>query len=107
MYRRLRQIGQYSQRSVRCVPLTATHCPLRLAWSREPALWTPQQWACVMFSDKSRFILQFDSRRTSIWREPGTRYQQENIIELHRFSGAGLLQWCRVPELICIFKLER
>lgn len=23
-------------------------------------------------------------------RTPGTRYHQENIIELHRFSGAGL-----------------
>ncbi|GFV69070.1 transposable element Tcb2 transposase [Trichonephila clavipes] len=28
---------------LRCVPLTATHCRLRLTWSREHALWTPQQ----------------------------------------------------------------
>ncbi|KFM57628.1 Transposable element Tcb1 transposase, partial [Stegodyphus mimosarum] len=61
--------------------------------SREHALWTPQQWACVMFSDESRFSLQSDSRRTFIWRAPGTRYHQENIIERHRYGGAGVLVW--------------
>ncbi|GFX85026.1 HTH_Tnp_Tc3_2 domain-containing protein [Trichonephila clavipes] len=70
VYRRLGHIGLYARRPVRCVPLTATHCRLRLTWSREHALWTPQQWSCVMFSDKSRFSLQSDSRRTLIWRAP-------------------------------------
>ncbi|GFU20269.1 transposable element Tcb1 transposase [Trichonephila clavipes] len=77
-YRRLGYIGLYARRPVRCVPLTATHCRLRLTWSREHALWTPQQWSCVMFSDESRFSLQSDSRRTLIWRAPGTHYHQEN-----------------------------
>ncbi|GBM56547.1 Transposable element Tcb1 transposase, partial [Araneus ventricosus] len=81
VYRRLGHIGLYARRPVRCVPLTATHCRLRLAWSREHALWTPQQWSCVMFSDESRFSLQSESRRTFIWRAPGTRYHQENTIE--------------------------
>ncbi|GFV86117.1 HTH_Tnp_Tc3_2 domain-containing protein [Trichonephila clavipes] len=83
VYRRLGHIGLYARRPVRCVPLTATHCRPRLTWSREHALWTPQQWSCVMFSlsDESRFRLQSDSRRTLIWRAPGTRYHQENTIE--------------------------
>ncbi|GFS93591.1 uncharacterized protein TNCV_2590671 [Trichonephila clavipes] len=80
-------------RSVRCVLLTATHCRLRLTWSREHALWTPQQWSCVMFSDESRFSLQSDSRRTLICRAPCTRYHQENTIERHRYGGAGWLVW--------------
>ncbi|GFW15688.1 transposable element Tcb1 transposase [Trichonephila clavipes] len=58
---------------------------------REHALWTLQQWSCVMFSDESRFNLQSDSRRTLIWRAPGTRYHQENSIERHRYGGAGWL----------------
>ncbi|GFV03170.1 transposable element Tcb1 transposase [Trichonephila clavipes] len=74
VYRRLGQIGLYARGPVRCVPLTATHCRLRLTWSREYALWTPQQWSCVMFSDESRFSLQSDFRQTLIWRAPGTRY---------------------------------
>ncbi|GFX17946.1 CCHC-type domain-containing protein [Trichonephila clavipes] len=81
VYRRLRHIGLYARRHVRCVPLTATHCSQELAWRREHALWTPQLWSCVMFSYESRFSLQSDSRRTLIWRAPGTRYHQENTIE--------------------------
>ncbi|GFU05483.1 HTH_Tnp_Tc3_2 domain-containing protein [Trichonephila clavipes] len=87
-YRRLGHIGLYARRPVRCVPLTATHCRLRLTWSREHAFSTPQQWSCVMFSDESRFSLQSDSRRILIWRAPGTRYHQENTNELHRYGGA-------------------
>ncbi|GFW37713.1 transposable element Tcb2 transposase [Trichonephila clavipes] len=41
VYRRLWHIGLYAHRPVKCVPLTATHCRLRLTWSREHALWTP------------------------------------------------------------------
>ncbi|KFM63524.1 Transposable element Tc1 transposase, partial [Stegodyphus mimosarum] len=91
--RLLGQIGLYARRPVRCIPLTATHYRQRLAWSREHALWTRQQWACVMFSDESRFSLQSDSRRTFIWRAPGTRYHQENILERHRYGGAEVPVW--------------
>ncbi|GFV54737.1 HTH_Tnp_Tc3_2 domain-containing protein [Trichonephila clavipes] len=38
VYRRLGHIGLYARKPVRCVPLTATHCRLRLTWSREHAL---------------------------------------------------------------------
>ncbi|GFU81781.1 transposable element Tcb2 transposase [Trichonephila clavipes] len=55
VYKRLGHIGLYARRPARCVPLTATHCHLRLTWSRRVPLWTPQQWFCVMFSDESRF----------------------------------------------------
>ncbi|GFV25388.1 transposable element Tcb1 transposase [Trichonephila clavipes] len=61
VYRRLGHIGLYARRPVRCVPLTATHCRQRLTWSREHALWKPQQWSCVMFSDESRTDLHVQS----------------------------------------------
>ncbi|GFT58300.1 transposable element Tcb1 transposase [Trichonephila clavipes] len=63
LYKRLGNICLYARRPVKCIPLTATHCQLRLTWSREHALWTSQQWTCVMFSDESRFSLTSDSRR--------------------------------------------
>ncbi|GFX94704.1 transposable element Tcb1 transposase [Trichonephila clavipes] len=50
---RLGYFGLYARRPVRCVPFTTTHCHLRLTWSRKHALWTPQQWSCVMFSPTS------------------------------------------------------
>ncbi|GFW36031.1 HTH_Tnp_Tc3_2 domain-containing protein [Trichonephila clavipes] len=89
----LGHIGLYARRSVRCVPLTATHCRLRLTWSREHALWTPQQWCCVIFSDEYRFSLQSDSRRTLIWRAPGTRYHQE---EHHLTTTLGRSRMARL-----------
>ncbi|GFV92049.1 transposable element Tcb1 transposase [Trichonephila clavipes] len=81
VYKCLGHNGLYARRPARCVSLTATHYLLRLTWSREHALWTPQQWSCVMFPDESRISLQSDSRRTLIWRAPGTRYHQDNTIE--------------------------
>ncbi|GFU25232.1 transposable element Tcb1 transposase, partial [Trichonephila clavipes] len=43
VYRHLQHIDLYARRPVRCFPLTANHCRLQLTWSREHALWTPQQ----------------------------------------------------------------
>ncbi|GFW55460.1 transposable element Tcb1 transposase [Trichonephila clavipes] len=79
---------EHSITPISCVPLTATYCRLQLIWSREHALWVAQQWCCVMFSYESKFSLQSDSRRTLIWRAPGTRYHQENTIERHGYGGA-------------------
>ncbi|GFV07060.1 HTH_Tnp_Tc3_2 domain-containing protein [Trichonephila clavipes] len=108
-YKRFEHIGLYDRRHVRCVPLTTTHCHLRLAWSREHALCSPQQWSCVMFFDESRFSLQSDSRRTLIWRVPGTRYHEENSIERHRYGGAGWYAFGEelvlVAELTCMFRV--
>ncbi|GFU71702.1 HTH_Tnp_Tc3_2 domain-containing protein [Trichonephila clavipes] len=104
----LRHIGLYARRPVRCVPLTATHCRLRLTWSRKHALWTPQQWSCVMFSDEPRFSLQSDSRRTLIWRAPATRYHEENTIERHVMvvqDGSFREELFLVPELTCMFRV--
>ncbi|GFT20584.1 HTH_Tnp_Tc3_2 domain-containing protein [Trichonephila clavipes] len=104
VYIRLGHIGLYARRPVRCVPPTATHCRLRLTWSREHALWTPQQWSCVMFSDESRFSLQSDSRRTLIWRVPGTRYHQENTVTVVQ-DGSFEEELFLVPELTCMFRV--
>ncbi|GFV35373.1 HTH_Tnp_Tc3_2 domain-containing protein [Trichonephila clavipes] len=109
VHRHLGHIGLYARRPVRCVPLTATQCRLRLTWSRKHALWTPQQFTCVMLFVESRFSLQSDSRRTLIWRAPGTRYHQENTIERHRYGGAGWLAFGEelflVLELTCMFRV--
>ncbi|GFX15044.1 HTH_Tnp_Tc3_2 domain-containing protein [Trichonephila clavipes] len=104
VYRRLGHIGLYARRPVRCVPLTATHCRLRLTWRREHALWTPQQWSFVIFSDESRISLQPDSCRTLIWRAPGTRYHQENTITMVQDDSFGEELFV-VQELTSMFRV--
>ncbi|GFW88115.1 HTH_Tnp_Tc3_2 domain-containing protein [Trichonephila clavipes] len=79
--RRLRGGGLYALRPVVCVPLTTQHHTARLQWCREHHNWTEQDWACVLFSDESRFSLSLDCRRQLIWRESGTDYRPENIQE--------------------------
>ncbi|GFW25425.1 transposable element Tcb1 transposase [Trichonephila clavipes] len=93
VYIHLGHIDLYARRPVRCISLTATHYRLRLTCSREHALLTSQQWSCVMFADESRFSLLSDSRRTLIWKAPGTRYHEENTIERPRYGGARWLVW--------------
>ncbi|GFX24571.1 transposable element Tcb1 transposase [Trichonephila clavipes] len=100
VYRHLEHISIYASRPVTYVPLTTTHCRLRLTWSREHTLWTQCMMIhcfttvfCVMLSDESKFSLKSDSSRTLIWGAPGTRYHHENTIERHRYGGAGWLVW--------------
>ncbi|GFX03935.1 retrovirus-related Pol polyprotein from transposon 297 [Trichonephila clavipes] len=58
--RRLRGGRLYARRPVVCVPLTRQHRTARLQWCREHHNWTEQDWACVLFSDESRFSLSSD-----------------------------------------------
>ncbi|GFV23342.1 mitochondrial RNA pseudouridine synthase Rpusd4 [Trichonephila clavipes] len=73
--RRLRGGGLYARRPVVCAPLTRQHRTARLQWCREHHNWTEQDWACVLFSDESRFSLSSDCRCQLIWRESGTAFR--------------------------------
>ncbi|GFX37898.1 transposable element Tcb2 transposase [Trichonephila clavipes] len=91
--RRLRGGGLYARRPVVCVTLTRQHRTARLQWCREHHNWTEQDWACVLFSDESRFSLSSDCRRQLIWRESGTAYRPENIQEKDRYSTCSIMVW--------------
>ncbi|GFX23723.1 transposable element Tcb2 transposase [Trichonephila clavipes] len=94
--RRLRGGGLYARRPVVCVPLTRQHRTARLQWYREHHNWTEQDWACVRFSDESRFSLSSDCRRQLIWRESGTAYRPENIQEKDRYPTCSIMVWAGI-----------
>ncbi|GFV66800.1 transposable element Tcb1 transposase [Trichonephila clavipes] len=91
--RRLRGEGLYARRPVVCVPLTRQHRTARLQWCHEHHNWTEQDWACVLFSDESRFSLSSDCRPQLIWRESGTAYRPENIQEKERYPTSSIMVW--------------
>ncbi|GFW76124.1 transposable element Tcb2 transposase [Trichonephila clavipes] len=94
--RRLRGGGLYARRPVVCVPLTRQHRTARLQWCREHHNWTEQDWACVLFSDESRFSLSSECRRQLIWRESGTAYRPENIQEKDRYPTCSVMVWAGI-----------
>ncbi|GFV43212.1 transposable element Tcb1 transposase [Trichonephila clavipes] len=94
--RRLRGGGLYARRPVVCVPLTRQHRTARLQWCREHHNWTEQDWACVLFSDESRFSLSSDCRHQLIWRESGTAYSPENIQEKDRYPTCSIMVWAGI-----------
>ncbi|GFU39138.1 general transcription factor II-I repeat domain-containing protein 2 [Trichonephila clavipes] len=88
--------GLYARRPVVCVPLTRQHRTARLQWCREHHNWTEQDWACVLFSDESRFSLSSDCRRQLLWRESGTAYRPENIQEKDRYPTCSIMVWAGI-----------
>ncbi|GFT04245.1 transposable element Tc1 transposase [Trichonephila clavipes] len=85
--------GLNARISVVCVPLTRQHRTVRLQWCPEYHNWTEYDWACVLFSDESRFSLSSDCRRQLIWRESGTAYRPENIQEKNRYPTCSIMVW--------------
>ncbi|GFU01791.1 transposable element Tcb2 transposase [Trichonephila clavipes] len=94
--RRLRGGGLYVRRPVVCVPLTRQHRTAHLQWCREHHNWTEQDWACVLFSDESRFSLSSDCRCQLIWRESGTAFRPENIQEKDRYPTCSIIMWAGI-----------
>ncbi|GFU37384.1 transposable element Tcb2 transposase [Trichonephila clavipes] len=76
--------------------LLPDHRTARLQWYREHHNWTEQDWACVLFSDESRFSLSSDCRRQLIWRESGTAYRPENIQEKDRYPTCSIMVWAGI-----------
>ncbi|GFU16548.1 hypothetical protein TNCV_3024051 [Trichonephila clavipes] len=75
---------------------TRQHRTARLQWCREHHNWTEQDWACVLFSDESRFSLSSDCRRQLIWRESGTAYRPENIQEKDLYPTCSIMVWAGI-----------
>ncbi|GFS63310.1 transposable element Tcb1 transposase [Trichonephila clavipes] len=87
--RRLRGGALYARRPVVCVPLTRQHRTARLQWCRELHNWAEQDWACVLFSDESRFSLSSDCRRQ-------LTYRPENIQEKDRYPTCSIMVWAGI-----------
>ncbi|GFV50363.1 uncharacterized protein TNCV_2649301 [Trichonephila clavipes] len=84
---RASQIGSQCGPTTRCAPEN---------WTKEHISWTPKQWTSALFTDKSRFILDSNSRHLLIWWEQGSRYHQYNTVEKHSYRSGGIKVWTEV-----------
>lgn len=82
----------------RCKPaaapvLTRQHKAARLAFAREHANWTVEEWSQVLFTDESRFSLQGPDGRMGVWRKSKMRYEQQNFVRRSNYWGGSKMVW--------------
>ena len=75
------------------IPLTRRHRQDRVNWATAHQRWVRRQWNEVLFTDESRFNIQFADGRVRVWRLPGERFHQANVIERDRFGGGSVMVW--------------
>ena len=90
---RLHENGLRSRRPCIRIPLNRNHCQTRYQWAVEHLRWTRLDWRPVLFTDESRYCLDYTDRRARVWRRPGERFHAQNIAEHDRYGGGSIMVW--------------
>ena len=69
---------------------------MRLAWTRDHVTWTQNDWAPVLFTDESRFGVDFTDRRARVWRMPSERFGPVCVVEHDWFGGGSVMVWAGI-----------
>ena len=93
---RLHDAGLRSIQPAIRVLLTRYHVQMRLAWARNHVTWTQNDWAPVLFTDESRFCVDFTDRRARVWRMPNERFAPVCVAEHDRFGGGSVMVWAGI-----------
>ena len=90
---RLHDAGFRARRPAVRVPLIGRHRQERLLWCQDHVDWTPADWALVLFTDESRFCMDFHDGRNRVWRRPNERYCDATVAEHDRYGGGSVMVW--------------
>ena len=71
--------------------LTPNHRRVRYEWPMDHVRWTLGDWRPVLFTDESRYCLDFTDRRARVGRRPGERLHADNIAEHDRYGGGSVM----------------
>ena len=94
---RLKSAGIKPRRLCLRNKLTPHHKRERLAWCRHRRCWRRNQWDNILWSDESRFNVDFYYQRNRVWRRVGERYVPGTIAEHDRYGGgSSVLVWAAV-----------
>ena len=97
--RRLREVGIRPRHPAVRIILKPRHKQARLQFARNHIHWTQQQWTNVLFSDESRFSLQFNDGRLQVYRRKNERLLPQNIIERDRYGGGSVMVWGAISDV--------
>lgn len=90
--RRLNEVGLNSYVPAKAPKLEVAHRVARLAFAREHRDWT-SEWGRVLFSDESRFCVNFVDGRERMWRHRGEHYRQANFTGTVSYGGGSVMVW--------------
>ena len=85
---RLHEFGLNAIKPAMHIPLTRQHVQDWLDFTRIHLRWTIRDWTTVLFTDESRFCLEFTDRRQLVWRVPKERFDELDAVE-HDLHGKG------------------
>ena len=90
---RLRANNLHCRRQAVRPPLLPRHRTARRHWCTLHLRWQRVQWGRVMFTDDSRFSIQFNDGRVRVYIRPGERFADVNVRQRHRFGGGSVMVW--------------
>lgn len=91
--RRLREAGIRARRPYCGARFTPVHIRNRLQWARLHRQWTLRRWQTVMFTDESKFHVDFNNRRQYVYRRRNERFADACVKERNHFGGASTMVW--------------
>ena len=91
VHKSLRQSGFRSRRACIRIPLTRLHKQACPNWAQDYVNWTDTDWDPVLFTDESRYSLDFTDRRTRVWRRRGERFYYAYISEHDHYGGGSIM----------------
>ena len=88
---RLQSAGLKAHRPYNEVQLTVRRPRVRLNWARGHYRWSRRRWNRVLFTDESRFNVQFADGRLRVWRRTRESMNENNIVERDRYGGGSVM----------------
>lgn len=90
---RLHASGLHARKPAVRPPLTADHRNRRLQFGRDHVNWRVRNLRPVLFTDESRFCLDFNDGRRRVWRQKNERFKNCCVAEHDRFGGGSIMVW--------------
>jgi len=93
---RLHSVGMRARRPAIRIPLMRNHIQARLQWAQDHITWSLNDWTPVLFTDESRFCVDFTDRRARVWRITNERFAPVCIANHDRYGGGSVMVWAGI-----------